>query len=301
MANVRHVPTRPIVDVERIREAVLALEGTVISDLVLPLPGDLKDLPKAAALVSGVVEDRLPELLNRVRSTTWDRDDSLHAYEFRKFPIGFPDVLLVERADPENIVFEIEAKSWYALSSDALTARFETATSVIRPGTLIVIVAWILDGVVSGSPRFLRVLIDDAHRLAVARDQAWASLETRRVRQPSNPPGTPRNLLVTKTSAETLRDGNWVAESENFGKLERLHDGAISDFAGDVADLVAAGKTLRQWRRFIKEPLEVAPTAEDPNETVAAAQEAASLARDAAVVAESLAERLRPRRRRRRT
>lgn len=33
-----------------VREAVLALEGTVIEDFQLPLPGDLKDLAKAAAL-----------------------------------------------------------------------------------------------------------------------------------------------------------------------------------------------------------------------------------------------------------
>jgi len=39
-----------------VREAVLALEGTVIEDFQLPLPGDLKDLAKAAALVSGIVE-----------------------------------------------------------------------------------------------------------------------------------------------------------------------------------------------------------------------------------------------------
>lgn len=35
-----------------VREAVLALEGTVIEDFQLPLPGDLKDLAKAAALVT---------------------------------------------------------------------------------------------------------------------------------------------------------------------------------------------------------------------------------------------------------
>jgi hypothetical protein len=61
------------VDPARIREALLALEGTVIEDLRLPLPGDLRDIAKAAALVSGVVEDRIPALLNSVRGHTWDR------------------------------------------------------------------------------------------------------------------------------------------------------------------------------------------------------------------------------------
>lgn len=42
------------VDPARVREALLALEGTVIEDLRLPLPGDLRDIAKAAALVSGI-------------------------------------------------------------------------------------------------------------------------------------------------------------------------------------------------------------------------------------------------------
>src|ERR1700761_2523079 len=103
--------TAPKVDQAKIREAVLALEAIVIEDLRLPLPSDLKGISKAAALVSGVVEDRIPELLNRVRTTTWDENGKLGAYEFRKEPIGFPDILLVERSKPENVIFEVEAKS----------------------------------------------------------------------------------------------------------------------------------------------------------------------------------------------
>src|SRR5439155_785418 len=82
----------PIISAASVREAILALEGTVIADLSIPLPGDLRDIAKAAALVSGVVEDRLPELLNRVRSQTWDEDGTFHAYEFRRMTIGFPDI-----------------------------------------------------------------------------------------------------------------------------------------------------------------------------------------------------------------
>ena len=92
------------------REALLALEGSVIEDLKLPLPGDLKDISKVSALVSGVIEDRIPALLNSVRNQTWDEDAVLQAFEFRRDTIGFPDILLVERTDPTNVIFEIEAK-----------------------------------------------------------------------------------------------------------------------------------------------------------------------------------------------
>lgn len=76
---------KPVVSADAVREGVLAIEGSVIADLTLPLPGDLKDLSKAASLISGIVEDRIPEMLNSVRSTTWDEGGTLGAFEFRRF------------------------------------------------------------------------------------------------------------------------------------------------------------------------------------------------------------------------
>jgi hypothetical protein len=247
----------PAVDPERIREALLALEGTVIEDLRLPLPGDLRDIAKAAALVSGVVEDRIPALLNSVRGHTWDQNDKLHAFEFRRFPIGFPDILLVERADPDHVLFQMEAKSWYILASDPLTARFETSPVVMAEGTIIAIVAWLLDGVVAGSPKLLRIHSDDALRLAAVRDGAWEAIEpegSHRVVHPENAPGTTRNLVQTLARGEIHRNGRWEKDSDNYGKLDRLYDEQIRTFRDTVWSLAAAGKTLREWHEFAKRP-----------------------------------------------
>ena len=248
---------QPAVDPERIREALLALEGTVIEDLRLPLPGDLRDIAKAAALVSGVVEDRIPALLNSVRGHTWDQDDMLHAFEFRRFPIGFPDILLVERANPDRVLFQMEAKSWYILASDPLTARFETSPVVMTEGTIIAIVAWLLDGVVAGSPKLLRIHSDDAHRLAAVRDAAWEAIEppdSHRVIHPENEPGTTRNLVQTVARGEIFRHARWEKDSDNYGKLDRLYDQQIRTFRDTVWSLTAAGKTLKEWRDFAKRP-----------------------------------------------
>lgn len=245
----------PEIAAEKVREALLALEGTVISDLTIPLPGDLRDISKAAALVSGVVEDRIPELLNRVRNETWDEDGNFHAYEFRRMTIGFPDIQLVERANPENFIFEMEAKSWYILATDPLTARYETSGEAVRDGTVITIVGWMLDSIVSGSPKLLRLHVDDAKRLAQVRDTAWEAIPpagSHRVTQPDNPPGTPRSLLKTQAVPEMLNaQGQWRPESENFGKLERLYDDQIRAFRDGVFDLVVAGKRLGEWRTFV--------------------------------------------------
>jgi hypothetical protein len=248
-------PGMPVVNPARVREALLALEGTVIEDFRLPLPGDLRDIAKAAALVSGVVEDRIPELLNSVRGHTWDEDNALHAFEFRRFTIGFPDILLVERANPQNALFQMEAKSWYILASDPLTARFETSPVVMAEGTIIAVVAWLLDGVVSGSPKLLRIHTDDALRLATVRDTAWEAIEppgSHRVVHPQNAPGTSRNLVQTLARGEIRRNSGWAKDADNYGKLDRLYDGKMRAFREGVWSLTAAGKTLKDWRSFAK-------------------------------------------------
>jgi hypothetical protein len=239
---------------EKVRTAILALEGTVIEDLQLPLPGDLRDISKAAAMVSGVVEDRIPALLNGVRERTWDADGDLHEYEFRRFTIGFPDVLLVERANPEKVLFQLEAKSWYILSSDPITARFLTSQTVMTTGTLIVIVAWLLDGVVSGSPKLLRIHTDDALRLANVRDKAWEGIgDDHRVVHPVLRDDVPRSLMKTQVRAEQRKkNGGWEADSDNFGKIHRLYDEQLEAFEDSVFALRAAGKTLKEWHAFIK-------------------------------------------------
>jgi hypothetical protein len=247
------IPNEPTISVDVVREAVLALEGSVISDLTLPLPGDLRDISKAAALISGVVEDRIPEMLNRVRSTTWDEDGRLGAYEFRRFTIGFPDILLVERANPDNVLFEIEAKSWYILSRDALTARFLTSSKFINPGTLVIIVGWMLDGVVSGSPALMRIHVADAAELAKQRDAQWTDVgEDHRVQEPDNAPDTPRNLTRTQVDGEIRgSDGKWRKNSDNFGKLDRIPDSELRAFRDSTLTVRAAGKPLADWRAFI--------------------------------------------------
>jgi hypothetical protein len=238
-----------------VRNALLSLEGSVVAEFQIPLPGNLKDISKASALVSGVVEDRIPALLNSVRETTWDARQELRDFEFRKFDIGFPDILLVRRSDPTESIFEIEAKSWYILSKDPLTARFLTSRTVIKPATLVAVVAWVLDGVVSGSPVLLRIYVDEATRLAEVRDERWVAIEpegSHRVLDPDNAPGTPRSAIRTQASGEIqTASGSWRRDSDNYGKLDRLYDTRIKDFRRSTLSLSMAGKTLDEWRAFI--------------------------------------------------
>jgi hypothetical protein len=141
------------------------------------------------------------------------------------------------------------------LSGDALTARFLTSPDVIRDGTLVVVVAWMLDGVVAGSPTLHRIYVDDAKRLATVRDTAWEGIDppdSHRVLQPDNAPGTTRNQLQTQVRGQQRNQaGEWVAESQNFGKLWRFYDPDVTAFHDEVLAHRVAAKPLKAWRNFV--------------------------------------------------
>jgi hypothetical protein len=122
-------------------------------------------------------------------------------------------------------------------------------------GTIIAIVAWVLDGVVAGSPKLLRIHSDDALRLAAVRDTAWESIEpqgSHRVVHPGNAPGTPRNLVQTLARGEIRRNSGWAKDADNYGKLDRLYDAQIRAFRETVWSLTAAGKNFKEWHSFAK-------------------------------------------------
>ena len=66
-----------------------------------------------------------------------------------------------------------------------------------------------------------------------------------------NPVGTPRNQLKTQARGEQKVRDRWEKDSDNYGKLDRLHDEALQKFRNDVWSLQAGGKTLKEWRGFI--------------------------------------------------
>ncbi|MCK0441284.1 hypothetical protein MUG78_17940 [Gordonia alkaliphila] len=107
------------------------------------------------------------------------------------------------------MLFEIEAKTWYVLSKDPLTARFYTSRHMINEGTLVMVVGWALDGVVSGSPVLMRVHATDARELAVERDAQWVGINaaSHRVVEPTNTPGTPRNKIRNQVVGEIMSKG----------------------------------------------------------------------------------------------
>ncbi len=155
--------------------AVLALQGSVLSDFHIPTPGNLLDISKISELVSNTIEARVPEWLN-ARRQAWDEFEQFAGYEFIKAKAGYPDVRLTNRSDPSDVKFRIEVKTWYVLSRDPLTARFKTHPSYLLADDMLVVAAWTLDGIVNGSPKLVRLYIDRALPIATKRDEVGTPL-----------------------------------------------------------------------------------------------------------------------------
>jgi hypothetical protein len=62
---------------------------------------------------------------------------------------------------------------------------------------------------------------------------------------------------VAQPAADAVRGqqlnaaGDWVAESQNFGKLWRFYDPAVMTFRDEVLDHPVAAKPLKAWRAFL--------------------------------------------------
>lgn len=235
---------------ERVSLAVLALQGSVLSDFHIPTPGNLLDISKISELVSNTIEARIPEWLNE-RRPIWDEPDEFAGYEFVKAKAGYPDVRLTNRSNPNDVKFRIEVKTWYVLSRDRMTARFKTHESYLLDDDMLVVAAWTLNGIVNGSPKLIRLYIDKALPIATQRDLRWGQAENHKVEAPNNPVGTPPNLVQTASIPYTKRQGQWVAEAKNFGKLDRLGWDGLRVFSTGVLGLEVAGRTLNAWRKFI--------------------------------------------------
>ena len=123
-------------------------------------------------------------------------------------------------------------------------------------GTIIAIVAWVLDGVVAGSPKLLRIHSDDALRLANVRDSAWEAIQPAGSHRVAHPriilPANPAIWYRHLRAENSLKGTRWAKDSDNYGKLERLYDPNIRAFRDTVWSLTAAGKTFKEWRDFAK-------------------------------------------------
>ena len=148
-------------------EKLSELEGHVLDVLSIRKPLDpaealgwAKIVSKLSPILGNLLEFEIVRLLNELklpRGCEWIRQDP-----------GFPDAALLGLATPPP---GIEIKAWFPMATE-ITGRFrESQTRLLDGSVRLAVIAWIPEYVLFGRPVVLDVFVEDALKIAAARDR----------------------------------------------------------------------------------------------------------------------------------
>ncbi len=170
-------------------------------------------------------------------------------YSFIRQPQTFPDVLLRNVENEEDILFGIELKSWYVLSKEGEPSfRYQVTPAACARADLLVIVPWILSDVISGVPGLLRPYVELARYAAEYRNYHWQKVRIEQgkssvIRQPQASHPYPKSKQEAVDEAEDDKGGN-------FGRIARA--GVLDDYVRSIKEQSYSGVKIMHWIAFFK-------------------------------------------------
>jgi hypothetical protein len=199
---------------------------------------------------STVVDSQVVSILNDLRNI-WEPDNSYRRYLFIRQAQNFPDVLLRNQENSEDILFGIELKSWYVLSKEGEPSfRYQITPEACAHGDLIVVIPWLLSDVISGTPRVLTPYIELAGYAAEYRNFYWQQSRMLRegkaeIRKP--PQANRRPYPSSKQEASDEAEGD---KGGNFGRIARA--GILDEFVNSTKLQTYLGVKIAHWITFFK-------------------------------------------------
>lgn len=201
--------------------------------------------------LGATIETQVVQTLNQMRSV-WDPDDEYALYSFVRQSQTFPDVLLKRCADSESsqddIIMGIELKGWYLLAKEGEPSfRFQVTPAACAPQDLIVVVPWVLNNVISGSPRVLPPYIETARFAAEYRNYHWAVL---RDAKGSTAIKAPVGVKPYPVKSDPIADEPEHDKGGNFGRYART--GLMDAYLERTRTELLCGINAEHWLRFFK-------------------------------------------------
>jgi hypothetical protein len=204
------------------------------------------------AALGAAIENQVVRTLNQMRSV-WDPDDRYVLYSFVRQPQTFPDVLFMRSAGAEDlpddpIVMGIELKGWYLLAKEGEPSfRFQVSPGACAPQDLIVVVPWVLNNVISGSPRVLPPYIESARYAAEYRNYHWHV-----VRDSKGPNGIipAQDVAPYPSKTDHIADVPESDAGKNFGRYART--GLMDRYLEQTRAELLCGIQAEHWLRFFK-------------------------------------------------
>jgi hypothetical protein len=202
------------------------------------------------AAFAAVVETQVVTILNGLRNI-WDPENRYPNHGFARQAQTFPDVLLRNLEDDQDILFGIELKSWYVLSKEGEPSfRYTITPDACAPPDLLVVLPWILSDVISGNPRLLSPYKESAKYAAQYRNFHWQRSRQDRGENPAIHPPPPENQHPYPASKQQASDEAEDDKGNNFGRLAR--SGIIDDYINTTKGQHYLGIKLAHWIAFFR-------------------------------------------------
>jgi hypothetical protein len=199
------------------------------------------------SVLGSTIEQEVIRTLNGLRGR-WDADNHYARFQFLRQPQTFPDVLLVDPDNTNDVLFGIELKSWYLLAKEAEPSfRYQVTPAACADADLLVIIPWVLSNVLSGSPIIFNPYIAPARYIAEYRNFWWQS-----VRQTSDATAirSPDNVTPYPQGRDKIVDHPVADSGNNFGRIARTR--LMDDYVDSFRDDLLLGVTVDSWRKFLK-------------------------------------------------
>ncbi len=198
--------------------------------------------------LAATIEDSMVKTLNNLRSV-WDPKDEYETYAFVRQPQTFPDVVLRQVDNGEDVLLGIELKGWYLLAKEeAPTYRFTVTPAACNAHDLLVVVPWVLSNILAGSPVLFRPFVESALYCARKRNHYW--LHERQHRGDAGTINSPPGVTPYPVSKSNISDSPSKDGGGNFGRLARY--GLMDDYIAEMQSTLVRGIAVREWQSFFK-------------------------------------------------
>lgn len=200
--------------------------------------------------LTSVVDVQVVAILNKLRPV-WDPDNKYADYAFIRQSQTFPDVLLRNQRDSQDILFGIELKSWYLLSKEGEPSfRYQVTSEACTVPDLLVVIPWLLSDVISGTPKLMMPYKELARYASEYRNYYWwkSRIERNEVPDIRKPPVENRHPYPnSKQESSDEAEGD---KGGNFGRIAR--SGILDEYITSLKEQDYLGIKIRHWITFFK-------------------------------------------------
>ena len=196
------------------------------------------------------IENSIVDILNDLRDI-WDPPDDKGIRHYRDASFvrqsqTWPDVLLKSGNANEQPLMGIELKGWFILSKEGEPSfRYKVNPQVCTEMDLLAVYPWILDEVISGSPKLFSPFIAEARWAAEMRNHYWLHARAAKGNVSITPAA---HTAPYPRSGHKFLDVATADGGGNFGRASRA--GIMNAFITDVFENQVSGIPVRAWHQF---------------------------------------------------